>query len=48
MLLTREKPKIGKLLSPLGQALGIELGEFNLKVRRNDGLPSRTWYTWVT
>ena len=48
MLLTREEQKLGKLLSPLGQVFQIELGEFDLKVSRSDGLCSSTFYTWVT
>ena len=48
ILLTREEQKLGKILSPLGQVAGIKLGEFDLKVRRSNGLDAPTWYTWVT
>ena len=37
-----------ELLGPLGQVLGIKLREFDLKVRRSEGLRSPTCYTWVT
>ena len=48
MLLTPEEQKLGKLLSPFRQVFGIEHGEFDLKVRRSDGLRFPNWYTWVT
>ena len=40
VLLTREKQKLRKLLSPFRQVFGIELGEFDLKAGRGDGLRS--------
>ena len=47
MVLAREKQKLRKLLSPLEQVFGIELREFNLMVRRGDGLRSPSWDTCV-
>ena len=48
VLLTREEQKLRKLLSQFRKVLGIQLGEFDLKVRRSDRLPSPTWDTWVS
>ena len=48
LLLTHEKQKLGKILSPLRQVFGIKLGEFDLKVRRGDGLRSPPWEACVT
>ena len=48
MLVTREEQKLRKFLSPFRQIFGIELGEFDLKVRCRDGLRSSTRDTWVT
>ena len=45
---TCEEQKLRKLLSPFWQVFGIELGEFDLKVRRSDGLRPPTWDACVT